>query len=148
MRKFLMAFVAVFVITSVLSFLIHGILLQPLYHQTPQLLRGPADANAHSIFLMVGFAFFALAFDWIYSYGVEAKPWAAQGIRYGIAVWLIASVSRYVIYYAIQPWSVRVVLMQVTYELVMTVLLGLTVAAIYRNHVSKSPANATVSANA
>ncbi|MGH9454546.1 MAG: hypothetical protein ACRD2O_11330 [Terriglobia bacterium] len=143
MRKFLIAFVAVFIVTSVLSFLIHGVLLQPLYHETPQLLRGPADANAHAIFLMVGFFFFALGFVWIYSYGVEAKPWAAQGIRYGIAVWLIASVSRYVIYYAIQPWSMRVVLLQMTYELVMIVLLGLTVAAIYGNRISKPPASVT-----
>lgn len=95
MRKFLTAVVVVFVMTAVLSFLIHGVLLQRLYQATPQLLRGPADFNAHALFLLASFFVFALGFVWIYAYGVEAKPWVAQGIRYGIAVWLIVSVSRY-----------------------------------------------------
>lgn len=133
MRRFLIAFVVVLVVTALLNFLIHGVLLQPSYQQTPQLLREQADANAHAISLLVGFFFFTLGFVWIYSRGVEAKPWAGQGIRYGVAVWLMASVSRYFIYYAIQPWSMKVVWMQIGYELVMSMVLGLTVAVIYRN---------------
>ncbi|HEX5482308.1 MAG TPA: hypothetical protein VFZ08_06750 [Terriglobia bacterium] len=148
MRKFLTAVVAVFVATAVLSFLIHGVLLQRAYQITPQLLRAPADFNAHALFLLVSFFFFALGFVWIYGARVEAKPWVAQGIRYGIAVWLIVSVSRYVSYFAIQPWSVRVVQLQIAYEFVMALLLGLIVAAIYRNAFSKAPINVPGGANA
>ncbi len=132
MKNFLLAFVAVLVLTAGLSFVIHGLLLNPLYQQTPQLGRTPDDAASHSMFLMVGFFFFSLGFVWIYARGIEAKPWVGQGLRYGIAMWLIAAVSRYFIYYAIQPWSMRVVLLQIGYELVMMLLLGLTVAGIYR----------------
>jgi len=96
-------------------------------------MRGEADAGAHAKFLLVGFFFFSLGFVWIYARGVEAKPWPGQGIRYGIAVWLIATVSRYSIYYAIQPWPAHVVLLQIGYEFAMSVVLGLSVAAIYRN---------------
>ncbi|MGA9041251.1 MAG: hypothetical protein WB421_12000 [Terriglobales bacterium] len=133
MKKFLAAFALVFVLSTLLNFVIHGFLLKPLYHQTSQLMRGDADAGAHAMFLMVGFLFFSLGFVWIYARGVEAKPWAGQGIRYGIAVWLIATVSRYSIYYAIQPWPAHVVWLQIGYELVMTLVLGLGVAVIYKH---------------
>ena len=131
MRKFLLAFAAVFIETAALNFVIHGVLLQPLYQQTPLLMRPEGDARSHSVFLLVGFFFFAIAFVSIYTRGIEAKPWPGQGVRYGLAVWLIASVNRYLIYYAIQPWPVRVVCLQIGYEFVSSVLLGLTVSAIY-----------------
>lgn len=132
MRRFLLALVAIFVETAVLNFVIHGILLHLFYQQTPQLMRAESDASSHTVFLLAGFFFFAVGFVAIYTRGVEAKPWPGQGIRYGFAIWLIASVSRYLIYYAIQPWPVHVASLQIGYELVMSVLLGLTVAAIYR----------------
>ena len=133
MRRFVLAFVVVFVVTAALNFLIHGVLLRPAYDQVPLLSREPADGQAHAKFLFAAFFFFALGFVWIYSQGVEVKAWAGQGIRYGIAVWLIASVSRYLIYYAIQPWPPRIVVLQIVYELVMFEILGLTVAALYRD---------------
>ncbi len=132
MKKFLAAFGLVFVVSTLLNFVIHGVLLKPLYQQSAQLMRDEADSGAHAMFLMVGFFFFSLGFVWIYARGVEAKPWTGQGIRYGIAVWLIATVSRYSIYYAIQPWPAHVVLLQIGYELVLSLILGLTVAVVYR----------------
>jgi hypothetical protein len=132
MRKYLAASALVFVVTSLLNFVVHGVLLKPFYQQTPQLMRAEADANSHAMFLMVGFFFFTLGFVWIYARGVESKPWAGQGLRFGFAVWLIASVSRYFIYYAIQPWPMRVVELQMAYELIVSLILGVTVAFVYR----------------
>lgn len=131
-RKLVLAFIAVFVLSSVLSFLIHGLLLQGSYHQTPQLIREQQDASAHAPFLLLGFAVFALGFVWIYGKGVENKPWFGQGIRYGLVAWLVATVSRYLIYYAIQPWPAKVVAMQIGLELVMMLMLGIIAAAILR----------------
>jgi hypothetical protein len=41
--------------------------------------------------------------------GVEAKPWVAQGERFGIAVALLTVWPTYLIYYVVQPmpgaWS-------------------------------------------
>ena len=132
MKKLLLSFVVVFVLCSLMNFLIHGVLLQPYYMQTPRLLRPEADARAHMPFMLLSFVIFSLAFVWIYARGVETKPWIGQGLRYGLAVWLIASVARYLTYFAVQPWSGAIVGMQIGFELVMTLLLGLTVAGIYR----------------
>jgi hypothetical protein len=136
-KKLSLAFVAVFVLSSLANFLIHGMLLQASYFATPQLLREQQDASSHTPFLLFGFAIFTLGFVWIYAKGVEDKPWIGQGLRYGFAAWLIAAASRYVIYYAIQPWPGKVVAMQISLELIMMLVLGLAVAAILKR--SPSP---------
>lgn len=132
MKKMGLTIIVVFVVFTVLSFVIHGVLLSPLYQQTPQLLRVEQDANQHMIFMLLGFLIFSAAFVWIYARGLEAKPWLGQGLRYGLAMWLIASVSRYLIYFAIQPWSGTVVTLQIVLELIMMLLVGITAAALYR----------------
>ncbi len=132
MKKLLLSSLLVFVLCSVLNFVIHGILLLPNYQQTPHLLRAAQDSQEHFPFLLLSFLIFSVAFVWIYTRGLQTKPWFGQGLRYGLAVWLVASVSRYLTYFAIQPWSAGVVALQIGLELVMMLLLGFAIAAIYR----------------
>ena len=132
MKRAILAFVVSLVIYTMSNFVIHGVLLQPLYQQTPQLVRTPQDGAAHMPFLLLSFVVFTLAFVWIYARGVEAKAWLGQGIRYGLAIWLIATVSRYLIYFAIQPWSPTVVAAQIGLELITTLLVSIVLAALYR----------------
>ena len=132
MKKMGLTIIVVFLVFTVLNFVVHGVLLAPVYQQTPHLLRAEQDANQHMLFMLLGFLVFSVAFVWIYARGLEAKPWLGQGLRYGLAVWLIASVSRYLIYFAIQPWSGAVVALQIGLELIMMILLGVTTAALYR----------------
>src|SRR5438309_281555 len=130
-KRMVIAFVAVFVWVSLANFVIHGVLLQPQYLQNAQLMRAPADSQSHAPFLMLAFFFFSLGFVWIYAQGVNSRPWLGQGIRYGVAVWVITSVAEYTVYYAIQPWPANVVLMQIGYELLMNLIAGIIVASIY-----------------
>lgn len=132
MKRMGLTIIVVFVVFTFLSFIIHGVLLQPLYQQSPQMLRTQQDAQSHFPFMLLAFLVFSVAFVWIYSRGLEPKPWLGQGLRYGLAVWLIASVSRYLIYFAVQPWSGSVVALQIGLELIMMLLVGITAAALYR----------------
>lgn len=131
-KKFILTFVVVFVVTFLGNFLIHGMLLHAPYAQHPQLLRPQQEANRYLGFMAAAFLFFSLGFVWIYAHGVEEKPWVGQGLRFGLAVWLLVSVTRYLIYYAIQPWPGGLVAQQIGYELVLTLILGLLAAALYR----------------
>lgn len=130
MSRFAIATVAVFIVSSLLNFLIHGLILKPTYMAMPDLTRTPTDSQAYILYLMLGFLFFSIGFVGIYAAGVNSSHWVGQGLHYGVLVWLVASVSRYFIYYAIQPWPFRLVLEQIGLELVMMLLLGLLVAAI------------------
>ena len=132
MKRIVLAFVVSLIIYTMANFVIHAVLLQPLYRQNPQLLRTPQDGAAHMPFLLLSFVIFTLAFVWIYAQGVEAKGWLGQGLRYGLAIWLIATVSRYLIYYAIQPWPGSVVAAQIGLELIATLLVSIVLAAMYR----------------
>jgi len=132
MKKLILANVVVLVLSAVGNFMIHGMLLREAYGKFPNLLRTLNDSNDHAMFLMVGFLFFTLGFVWIYAQLKQSGSWMMDGLKYAIAVWLIASVSRYAIYYAIQPWSSEVVWMQIGYELVFTLILGAALGFILR----------------
>ncbi|HET9178718.1 MAG TPA: hypothetical protein VFQ24_10225 [Terriglobia bacterium] len=132
MKRMWLTIIVVFLVFTALSYVIHGVLLQPLYQQSPLMLRTQQDAQSHFPFMLLAFLVFSVAFVWIYSRGLEPKPWLGQGLRYGAAVWLIASVSRYLIYFAVQPWSGSVMALQIGLELIMMLLVGITAAALYR----------------
>lgn len=123
-KKKILAFVTILVLTTLANFLIHAVLLQGVYQQNANLMRSPQDGQTHAPFLLVGFLFFAVAFVWLYPHTGTGGAWLMQGFRYGVAIWLLAAVSRYFIYYAIQPWPINTVVLQIAYELVMMLVLG------------------------
>jgi len=131
-KKFVITFVVVLVVTTMGSFVIHAMLLQPDYQQNQHLLRTEEDAAAYFPYMILNFFAFSLAFTWIYAQGVEDKPWLGQGIRFGLAVWLLKSVSGFLTYYAVQPWPAETVLRQIGFELPWMLVLGLAAAALYR----------------
>jgi hypothetical protein len=73
------------------------------------------------------------AFVWIYTRGAEAKPWMAQGLRFGLAVALLTVVPTYMIYFVVQPMPGDVVIKQIVYDGVLTIILGVIVAWLYRS---------------
>ena len=131
-KKFVITFVVVLIVTTMGSFVIHAMLLQPDYQQNQALLRTEEDAAAYFPYMILNFFAFALAFTWIYAQGVEDKPWLGQGIRFGLAVWLLKSVSGFLTYYAVQPWPGITVARQIGFELPWMLVLGLAAAALYR----------------
>ena len=131
-KKFVITFVVVLIVTTMGSFVIHAMLLQPDYQQNKDLLRTEEDAAAYFPYMILNFFAFSLAFTWIYAQGVEDKPWVGQGIRFGLAVWLLNSVSGFLTYYAVQPWPGITVARQIGFELPWMLVLGLAAAALYR----------------
>jgi hypothetical protein len=63
---------------------------------------------------------------------VEAKPWLAQGVRFGIAVALLTIVPSYLIYFVVQPMPASVVIKQIVFDGILLVILGMIVAWLYR----------------
>ncbi len=131
-KKFLITAVVVFVVGQVFGFVIHGVILGPEYGQFPNLLRTQEQAEQHLHFMIIGSLVASLAFVWIYAHGVEPKSWVGQGVRYGLAVWMLSSVPFFLTYYALQPWSGILVAKQIALEGVSIVLLGILAAALYR----------------
>lgn len=132
-KRFVVAFVVVFLVTAVANFVIHGVLLHPRYAQFPTLLRGETDASHHAVFLLVAFAAFSLAFVLIW--GLWAPAYSSPvraGLFYGALMWLVGTVNHYAVNYAVQPWPGDLVLDQIGYEFVWMAVVGMALGAVYR----------------
>ena len=139
-KKFLISWVAIFVLWMLGSFAVHGVLLQSGYASLPNLFRPQDEAGELSYILLLAHIVMAGAFSWIYQRGQQDKAWLPQGIRFGIAIALLGPVPMYSIYYMVQPLPGGFVVQQVVFESVLVILLGVAVAFINRG--SSAPTNA------
>lgn len=131
-KKFLIAWIVIFVVWMAGSYVVHGALLHDDYAQLGNLFRSEAEAQQYFPWMILAHVILAGAFVWIYARGVEAKPWLPQGVRFGIAVALLTIVPTYMIYYVVQPMPGIVVVKQMLFDGILMVILGSIVALLYR----------------
>lgn len=132
-KKFLLTWVAVFVVWFLGSYLVHGVLLSHDYGLLPALFRSMEDQQKHFWALLLAHVIFAGAFVWIYARGAESKPWLQQGVRFGLAITLLAIVPTYLIYFAVQPMPGAVVLKQIVLDGIVTIIVAAVAAWMYRS---------------
>jgi hypothetical protein len=130
--KFFLAWVVAFVVSMLGGFVVHGTLLAPEYQKLTNLFRTETDAQAHFPWMLLAHVILSGAFVWIYSRGIEARPWLGQGVRYGIAVACLTAVPMYLIYYAVQPMPGAVVVRQIVFDAILWVIVGIATAWVYR----------------
>lgn len=137
-KKFLIAWLAVFVAWMAGSFVLHGALLKSGYSNLPNLYRTEEDTAALTHFMLLAHIVMAGAFVWIYARGAEDKPWLPQGLRFGAAIALLCPIPMYLIYYVVQPMPVNLVAGQMIGETVLVLALGALVAFFYREPVASA----------
>jgi hypothetical protein len=131
-KKFLAAWLVLFIAWFAGSFIVHDLLLGADYRQLNGLFREPADAGRHFPLMFLAHLLLSGAFVWIYARGVESKPWLAQGVRFGIAVALLTVVPTYLIYFVVQPLPGVLVAKQIVFDGALLVLLAVLIAFLYR----------------
>jgi len=130
-KKFLIAWLVMFVLYFAFGFIVHGVLLHDDYVATG--IMRPEEQQQGMMGLMVlAHVMLAGAFTWIYARGVENKPWLGQGLRFGLAVAFLAVIPLYLIYYVVQPLPSSLVCKQIVFDTVCTLILGAVVAFLYR----------------
>ena len=132
-KKFAIAWLVVFVVWMLGSFVVHGTLLHADYGKLPTLFRPEADAGQYFPFMILAHVIMAGAFAWVYSRGVEAKPWLGQGIRFGLVIALLTVVPMYTIYYCVQPMPGILAVKQIVFDGELLLVLGAVAAFLYRN---------------
>jgi hypothetical protein len=135
-KKFLIAWIVLFIGWFIGSFVVHGVLLRSDYMQLGNLFRAEGDQQGYFPLMVLAHVILSGAFVWIYARGVEAKPWMAQGVRFGVAVAMLTIVPTYMIYFVVQPMPGYVVIKQIVFDGVLTVILGMIVAYLYRDTAS------------
>ena len=137
---FVISAVVLAVMSLLIGFVVHATLLAPEYIQLPTLFRTPEDGQAHLPFMLLAHACIGVGFTWIYRQGREAKPFVAQGIRFGIAVAVLVTLPMYLIYYAVQPMPGVLVAKQIVFDTIGMVLMGIVAAWINQRDFSRAPA--------
>jgi hypothetical protein len=138
-KKLIIAWIVLFVVWFLGSFMVHGVLLRPDYMQLINLYRPEPDQQKYFPLMVLAHVFMSGAFAWIYARGVEAKPWMAQGVRFGIAVALLSVVPGYLIYFVVQPLPGSLVIKQIVFDGILMVILGTIAAWLYRDQAAATP---------
>src|SRR3989442_12529187 len=137
LAKFVVRTIIVAIVMFALGFVGHQLLLGQDYVSIVPIMRNTPDLQAHMPFALLSSLCFAAAFVWIYSQGRSSdKPWFGQGLRFGVAVWALASAPQYLINYVIEPRPGLVVAKGFGWESIAAMLWGLLVAALSKNAVA------------
>jgi hypothetical protein len=136
--KFFLGWIAVFVVWMAGGVVVHGMFLRDDYLSLPNLFRPEADSQKYFPLMILAHVVMAGAFVWIYSRGIEPKPWLAQGIRFGIAVALMAVIPTYTIYYVVQPMPGMLAVKQMIGDGILLLILGAVAAFVYRTAPAKA----------
>ena len=99
-KRMMIAVVAVFVTLSILDFLLHGLLLGPIYMATASLWRPMAEMNRPLMSLVT--LVFSACFVGIYGFLIEPKSLGA-GLRFGALFGLAAGMSMGFGSYCVMP---------------------------------------------
>jgi len=130
-KQVLISIVVLFVASMAFDFVVHAVLLQKDYAAQPALNRTEAGQQRHFPAMLLAHLFVAAGVTAIYRRGREAgKDWFGQGLRFGLWFAVAACVPGFLIYYAVQPVGLSVVVKQICFGGIATVLLGIVAAAL------------------
>lgn len=127
MKRGILAVIAIFVVWAVLDFVIHGVLLRPLYETTADLWRPMEQMNAGLIYLVTLVS--AACFVAIYSILIAEKC-GRKGLIFGLLFGLATGVSMGFGTYAVMPIPFVMALTWFFGTVVEAVAAGLIVGAI------------------
>ena len=131
-KRWLQASVAVAVVMFILEFIIHGIMLQGIYHQTASVWRPEAEFQKMMWMMWLGYLIFAPFFALIYAKGYEPKkPGLEQGFRYGIYMAMALAPMQSLAWYVILPIPGTLAFYWLLANVVEFVAFGITVGLVY-----------------
>ncbi|MGN6513525.1 MAG: hypothetical protein ACTHKZ_08165 [Lysobacteraceae bacterium] len=130
-KRFWVCGLLVSVAALLLDFLVHGALLKGDYDALVArgLMRAPEDAQHYLPYMVGAHLLVGYGLTWLYRQGVHrGRSNVGQGLRFGIAIALVATIPGYLIYYAVQPLPTTLVHKQLLFGTAATLLLGLLLA--------------------
>lgn len=126
--KFLFAFIAAFVFIFFFGFVWHGILMKSAYMEIPNHYRAHDDMGWCP--LLLGHATMAFFFTWIYARFAGAGG-PGTGMRLGLLL-AFMFIGLYFIRFAVEPLTIKILLLGSIGDLLEIGILGAIVGAIYK----------------
>jgi hypothetical protein len=136
-KQFVISVVVVFIVAMLLGMVVHGMILHGDYDKLAgTVFRTPADSQQHFAYMIAAHISMAIGLTWVYRQGRTAAPWMGQGVRFGLAIWVLVSVPTYLIYFAVQPLPSDLVAKQVALDLIGNMVIGVVTAFMNRGGAS------------
>lgn len=132
MKKLILAAVAGYVWIMASGFLIHGVWLNSDYTKIADILRPPDQFHRKFWIMWVGQLILAAAFAYIYSRGAEKKPWAGQGVRYGVLMTFFTVIPQSLGEYVVFPIPHMLAVKWMCVGALQLIVMGLIVASILK----------------
>src|SRR5262245_64157462 len=129
--RLLIACAAVFVVSQVCDYLVHGQWLSATYRSLASVWRPEADMQSKMWIMFVTGAVFSFFFCYVFARGYEGKG-LAEGARYGAIIGLFFSLPQAYNSYVIYPIPYSLALKWFLSGLVVFVILGIVTAAFYK----------------
>jgi len=131
-KKFLIAFIAVWIFTFIYGFVFHGMIMHSTYQQmTPGLLRPDAEFKANFPLLVLGQGVIAFFFTLIFVRGFGSGGGVAGGFRYGLLVGLLFCGAD-LIRYAVEPLTTTILIAWCIGVVILFSIGGLIVGTLYK----------------
>ena len=131
-KKWLIAALGVFIAYFAMEFVVHGVIMKPLYEQTASVWRPEEYMRKLMLWMMAGQAIFSVMFVLIYAKGYEpTKGWLGQGLRFGLILGTLLApiaLTEYVVY----PVAGLLALKWILFGYVQVILSALVAAGLYR----------------
>lgn len=134
-KKFGLAALAVVVSVNVLEFILHAVLLGPVYMrpQYMMLWNSPEAMAERRWAMLLAYLIFGVVFTKIYAQGYEdSKPALGQGLRFGLLAGLLIAPLNALVEYMVYPVSLGLASAWMAGGVVNCVLLGAVASLIYR----------------
>ena len=128
-KRFWICGTAVSFTALLLSFLIHGVLLAPDYAQLAAAYRDARDGARQLPWVLLAHALLGFAMTWIFSQGFAREGHVLrQGLRFGLAMALVAAVPAALLAYAAQPLPGGFIARQILFGVASMLVLGVLLA--------------------
>ena len=135
-KKFLIAFVVVFVFIFGFGFVWYGKLMHGAHMEVPALWRTEADFGNYFPWLILGHV--VMAFFLTMLYARHGGGSVGSGVCLGFLVGLVCAGNNF-ISYAVQPLTTKILCGWIAGDILMFVVAGALIAAIYKPSVSSGP---------
>jgi hypothetical protein len=138
-KKLVGAVVLAFLILFVAGLLVHRVWLASTYRgmTAEGFLFRTQDAIQHKLWIAcVSDLLYSILFAWVYVRGIEPKPWASQGIRFGILMWLFTVVPASLNDYVVYNLHHILVIKWIAAGFITFIVMGLAVAAVLKRPTS------------
>ena len=129
-KRLALGTLAVYIFIFAFEWIFHGVFMEDVYAQMPNLWRPKGEMVAYLPFLFVGQLIFSSVFAYIFAKGYENKG-IPEGFRYGCWIAMLVN-SGLLVNYAVMPYSLRLLIIWVVATFLELGLAGAILAALYK----------------